>query len=140
MDYMDEVQSVLENKVMQILNQLQEQQENAKTSHSQWSVLVYGSQDRIHDRLEVLEKKISQMLERIPNVPDAGDNSEERVLTELRDDIARVDPDEHDAEVFVAPIELPIDQPAELDAGGTLKALWEFLAPLLAVNMFLSLW
>ena len=140
MDYMDRKQSMLENKVMRMLNQLQEQQKNAQTSHSQWSLMVYRSQDRIHDRLDVLEKKISQMLERIPNVPDARDNSEERVLTELRDGIAQVGPEEHDAEVFVAPIELPIDQPAELDVGGTLKALWEFLAPLLVVSMFLSFW
>jgi hypothetical protein len=61
-------------------------------------------------------------------------------LTELRDDMAQVGPEEHDAAVFVDPIELPIDQPAELDAGGTLKTLWEFLAPLLVVSMFLSIW
>ena len=74
-DYMDVEHSELENKVMRMLNQLQEQQKNAQTSHSEWSVLVYWSQDRIHDRLDVLEKKICQILERIPNVPDAGDNS-----------------------------------------------------------------
>jgi hypothetical protein len=126
-----------ENEVMRTLNQLSEQQVNALTAYSQWSLLVYGAQDRIHDRLEVLEKKICQMLERIPNVSAAGDNSEERVLTELRDDMPQVGREEVDAEVFVAPVELPIDQLAELGAGGT---LWEFLAPLLVVSMFLSLW
>jgi hypothetical protein len=129
-----------ENKVMRMLNQLSEQQVNALTAHSQWGLLVYGSQDRMHDRLEVLEKKMCQMLERFPNVSEAGDNSEERVLTELRDDMPHIGSEEHDAEVFVAPIELPFDQSAELDACGTLKALWEFLAPLLVVSMFLSLW
>jgi hypothetical protein len=137
MNYMEVEHSERGNKVMQMLNQLQEQQENAQTSYSQWSVLMYGSQNRIHDRLEVLEKKICQMLERIPNVSGAGDDSEERVLTELRDDMLQVGREEVDAEVFVAPVELPIDQLAELGAGGT---LWEFLAPLLVVSMFLSLW
>jgi hypothetical protein len=137
MNYMEVEHSERGNKVMQMLNQLQEQQENAQTSYSQWSVLMYGSQNRIHDRLEVLEKKICQVLERSSNVSGAGDDSEERVLTELRDDMLQVGREEVDAEVFVAPVELPIDQLAELGAGGT---LWEFLAPLLVVSMFLSLW
>ena len=140
MNHMDVEHSERENKLMRMLNQLQEQQVNAQASYSQWSFLVYGSQDRIHDRLEVLEKKMCQMLERIPNVSGAGDNSEERVLTEFRDDLPQIGSEEYDAEVFVAPIELPIDQSAELDAGGNLKALWEFLAPLLVVSMFLSIW
>ena len=75
-------------------------------------------------------RRFVKCLKEVPNVSEAGDNSEERVLTELRDDIAQVGPKEHGAEVFVA----------ELDAGGTLKALWEFLAPILVVSMFLSLW
>jgi hypothetical protein len=137
MNYMEVEHSERGNKVMQMLNQLQEQQENAQPSYSQWSVLMYGSQNRIHDRLEVLEKKICQVLERSSNVSGAGDDSEERVLTELRDDMLQVGREEVDAEVFVAPVELPIDQLAELGAGGT---LWEFLAPLLVVSMFLSLW
>jgi hypothetical protein len=139
MNYINVEQSELEKKVMRMLNKLQGQQKKAETSHSQWSVLVYASQDRIIDRLEVLEKKIRQMLEKIPNVSEAGDNSEERILTRDSGDIAQFGP-EHDAEVFVAPTDLPIDQPAELDVGGNLKALWEVLAPLLVVSMFLSLW
>lgn len=58
---LDNIHNELENQkisLMEKMDYVEVEQENALPSQSQWSVLVYGSQDRIIDRSEMLEKKI----------------------------------------------------------------------------------
>jgi hypothetical protein len=70
MNDIQEEQTEVGHKLMEKLNTVQEQQADAAASELTRSVLMYGAQERVLDRLTTLEEKMDGMIAKILDVSE----------------------------------------------------------------------
>ena len=122
------------------LEEIQKQHAAAAVLHSNSNLLIFGVQEQILHLLTVLEEKVDAIVSNNAKASEGGDVLESRSRIESQADIFQIDQQDDNIEeaILVDPVCIPAAQPAELDADGSLKALWGSLLPLLILSMILT--
>jgi hypothetical protein len=139
-----------QNTIMEKLNEIQRHQSDTEASHSKWSVLMYGAQERTLDRLSALEENIEAMISPNAQVPE-GSDADGKPRIKLQDgtpeELLQEDNTGKDVNAagtndsVTTQIERQATQGANSNSGqdraGTLGALFNILGPLLLVALML---
>lgn len=142
-----------ENALLEKLNEIEKQQTDAESAHSKWSVIMYGAQGRILDRLSALEEIVEMVVSNTPTVSELGKGVEVKDSVQLQDRataaVPRGNTPEPKNEAPVSPADQPVIQSVELNSAevadphttevtsGPLGARWDFLCLCVLVILML---